>query len=210
MRAVKTVSTQFNGNRGGHLMEYGMAQQVYNRMVQQLGGGKPETDVVASWEAPQPRKCTTHWHQRDSAWSRHWGLKEWTPMYWHGAQESMRCMVNKIIADRAMGILVVTGIGCNPCPLEDLKPALDSITPNEMQFATDEQLFLDAKGIRMPAPGRAWSTKAFLVDGSECQPIGVEAFIRRVEAMPMRVMFEEKSDPTESVDVLSQWVCMTG
>ena len=36
VRAVKTVRTKFNGYRGGHLMEYGMAPQVYNRMVQQL------------------------------------------------------------------------------------------------------------------------------------------------------------------------------
>ena len=124
-------------------------------------------------------------------------------MYWHVAQEDNRHTVNKIIADRAMGILVVTGIGSSPCPFEDLKPILDSITINDMQFGPDEQLFFDAKGIPMPAPGQAWSTKAFLVDGTQCQPTGDEAFIRRVEAVPMRVMFEEKSHPTESVDVLS-------
>ena len=201
--AVKTVSTKFNGDLGGHLMEYGMAPQVYNRMVQQLGGEKPETDVFASRDAPQLRKCTRHWHKGDSAWSKHWGLKEWGPMYWHGAQEDTRRTVNKIIADRAMGILVVTGIGSSPCPLEDLEPTLDSITLNEMQFGPEEQLFIDAKGIPMPAPGQAWSTKAFLVDGSQCQPTGDEAFIRRVEAVPMRVIFEERNDPTESVDVLS-------
>ena len=55
----------------------------------------------------------------------------------------------------------------------------------------------------MPTPGQAWTTKAFLVDGSQCQPTGDEAFIRRVDAVPMRVMVEEKSDPTESVDVIS-------
>ena len=55
VRAVKTVSTKFNGNRGGHLMEYGMAPQVYNRMVQQLGGEKPETNVFPSRDAPQLR-----------------------------------------------------------------------------------------------------------------------------------------------------------
>ena len=38
VRAVKTVTTKFNGDCGGCLMEYGMAPQVYNRMVQQLGG----------------------------------------------------------------------------------------------------------------------------------------------------------------------------
>ena len=124
-------------------------------------------------------------------------------MYWHGAQEDTRRRVNKIIADRAMGILVVTGIGSSPCPLEDLKPTLDSITLNEMQFGPEEQLFIDAKGIPMPAPGQAWSTKGFLADGSQCQPTGDEAFIRRVEVVTMRVMFEEKSDPTESADVLS-------
>ena len=45
MRAVKPVSTKFNGDRGGHLRAYGMAPQVYNRMVQQLGGKKSETDI---------------------------------------------------------------------------------------------------------------------------------------------------------------------
>ena len=97
----------------------------------------------------------------------------------------------------------MTGIGSRLCPLEDLKLTLDSITLNKMQFGPEEQLFIDAKGIPMPALGKACSTKAFLVDRSQCQPTGDEAFIRRVEALPMRVMFEEKSDPTESVDVLS-------
>ena len=91
-------------------------------------------------------------------------------MYWDGAQEDTIRIVNKIIADRATGILVVTGIGSSPCPLEDIKPTLDSITPNEMQFGPREQLFIDAKGIPMRAPRQAWSTKAFLVDGSQCQP----------------------------------------
>ena len=101
VRLVKTVSTKFNGDRRGHLLEYGMTPQVYSRMVQQLGGKKPETDVFASRDAPQLRKCTSHWHKGDSAWSKHWGLKDWGPMYWHGAQEDTRRTVNKIIADRA-------------------------------------------------------------------------------------------------------------
>ena len=62
-------------------MEYGLAPQVYNRMVQQLGGEKGETDVFASQDAPQLRNCTRHWHKRDSAWSKHWALKESGPMY---------------------------------------------------------------------------------------------------------------------------------
>ena len=137
MRAVKTVSTKFNGHRGGHLMEYGMAPQVYNRMVQQLGGKKPKTGVFASRDAQQLRKCTGHWHKGDAAWSKRSGLKEWGPMYWHGAQEDTRRTVNLIIADRAMSILVVTGIESRPCPSEDLKPTFDSITLNEIQFGPE-------------------------------------------------------------------------
>ena len=76
MRAVKTVSTKFNGDRGGHLMEYGRAQQVYNCMVQQLGDKRPETGVFVSRNAPQLTRCTMHLHKGDSAWSKHWGLKE--------------------------------------------------------------------------------------------------------------------------------------
>ena len=72
MRAVKTVSTMFNGNCGGNLMEYGMAPLVYNPVVQQLGGEKHETVVFASQDAPQLRKCTRHWHKGKSAWSKHW------------------------------------------------------------------------------------------------------------------------------------------
>ena len=51
----------------------------------------------------------------------------------------------------AMGILVVTGIGSSTCPLEDLKPTLDWITLNDMQFGPDEQLFIHTNGIQMPA-----------------------------------------------------------
>ena len=203
VRAVKTVSTKFNGDRGGHLMEYGLVPQMYDRMVQQLGGENPETDVFATRDAPQLRKCTRRWPKRDSAWSKHRGLKERGPMYWHGAQEDTRHTVNKIIADRAMGILVVTGIGSTPCPPKDLKPSLDSITLNEMQFGPEKQLFIGAKGMPLPASEQAWSTKAYRVDGSQCHPTGDEPFIRRVEATPMRVMFEEKSATTESVDVRS-------
>ena len=71
-------------------------------------------------------------------------------MYWHGAQEDTRRTVNSIIADRAMGILVVTGIGSSPCPLEDLKRTFDSITLNRMQFGPEEQLFIDANTRRSP------------------------------------------------------------
>ena len=122
-------------------------------------------------------------------------------MYGNRAREDTSRTVNKMIADGAKGILVVTGVGSSRCPLEDLKLTLDSITLSEMQLAPEEQLFIDAGGIQMPCPGQAWSMKAFLVNGSQCHPTGDEAFIRRVESVPMRVMFEEKRDPTEIVDV---------
>ena len=184
-----------------------MAPQVYDRMIQTLGAEAPETDVFASRDAPLLRKCRKHWHRGDSAWHRHWGLKEWGPMYWHGSLDNTRRTVEKIVADRAKGILVITGIGSTPCPLEGLKSALDSITLNEMSFGPEEELFIDAKGVSMPSPGQAWSTKAFLVDGAQAQPTGDEAFIRRVEAVPMQVMFEPKEgtdQPVDGIDILSR------
>ena len=127
-------------------------------------------------------------------------------MYWHGSLENTRRTVEKIVADRAKGILVITGIGSTPCPLEDLKWTLDSITLNEMSFGPEEELFINAKGLSMPSPGQAWGTKAFLVDRAQAQPRGDEAFVRRVEAEPMRVMFEPKegtNQPMDGIDVLS-------
>ena len=41
--------------------------------------------------------------------------------------ENTRRTMEKIVADRAKGILVITGIGSTPCPLEGLKSTLDSI-----------------------------------------------------------------------------------
>ena len=127
-------------------------------------------------------------------------------MYWHGSLENTRRTVEKIVADRAKKILVITGIGSTPCLLKGLKSPLDSITLNQMSFGPEEELFIDAKGLSMPSPGQAWGTKAFLVIGAQAQLTGDEAFIRRVEAMPMRVMFEPKEgtdQPMGGIDVLS-------
>ena len=127
-------------------------------------------------------------------------------MYWHSSLDNTRRTVEKIVADRAKGILVITGIGSTPCPLDGLKSTLDSITLSEMSFGSEEELFTDAKGVSMPSLGQAWGTKAFLVDGAQAQPTGDEAFIRRVEAVPMKVMFEPKEgtdQPIDGIDVLS-------
>ena len=68
-------------------------------------------------------------------------------MYWHGSLENTRRTVEEIVADMAKGILVITGIGSTPCPLEGLKLTLDSITLNEMSFGPEGELFIDAKGL---------------------------------------------------------------
>ena len=206
VQAVQAVGAKSRGDRGVQFTEYGMAPQVYARMIQTLGAEAPETDVFASRDAGLLRKCRKHWHRGDSAWHRHWGLKEWGPMYWHGSLENTRRTAEKIVADRAKGILVITGIGSTPCPLEGLKWTLDSNTLNEMSLGPEEELFIDAKGLSMPFPGQALGTKAFLVDGAQAQPTGDEAFIRRVEAVPKRVMFEPKEgtdQPMDGIDVLS-------
>ena len=206
VQAVQAVGAKPRGDSGVQLTEYGMAPQVYARMIQTLGAEEPETDVFASRDAPLLRKCRRHWHRGDSAWHSHWGLMEWGPMYGHGSLENTRRTVEKIVADRAKGILVITGVGSTPCPLEVLKSTLDSITLNEMSFGPEEELFIDAKGLSMPPLGQAWGTKAFLVDGARAEPTGDEAFIRRVEAVPRRVMFEPKEgtdQPMEGIDILS-------
>ena len=204
VQAVQAVGAKSRGDCGVQLTEYGMAPQVYARMIQTLGAEVPETNVFTSREAPLLRKCRRHPHRGDSAWHRHWGLKEWGPMYWHGSLENTRRTVEKIVADRAKGILVITGIGSTPCPLEGLKSTLVSITLNEMSFGPEEELFINAKGLSMPSPGQAWGTKAFLVDGAQAQPTSNEVLIRRVEVVPMRVKLKEGTDqPMDGIDVLS-------
>ena len=62
IQAVQAVGAKSRGDRGGQLTEYGMAPQVYARMMQTLGAEAPETDVFASRDAPLLRKCRRHWH----------------------------------------------------------------------------------------------------------------------------------------------------
>ena len=132
---------------------HGMAPQVYSRMIEMLGAEAPETDVFASRDAPLLRKCRRHWHRGDSAWHRHWGLREWGPMYWHGSLENTTRTVEKIVADRAKGILVITGIGSTPFPLEGLKSTLDSITLNKMSFGPMRVIFEPKEGTDQPMDG---------------------------------------------------------
>ena len=51
--------------------------------------------------------------------------------------------------------------------------------------------------MRMPLPsaGQAWSTWAYDVEGAQSHPTGDEALIRRIQAVSLRVMFEESNNP---------------
>ena len=171
-QAVQAVGAKTRGDRGVQLTEYGMAPQVYARMIQTLGAEAPETDVFASRDAPLLRKCRRHWHRGDSAWHRHWGLKEWGPMYWHGSLENTRRTLEKIVADRAKGILVITGIGSTPCPLEGLKSTLDSITLNKISFGPEEELLINARGLSMPSPGSSVGYQGFSGGSGACPAHG--------------------------------------
>ena len=44
---------------------------------------------------------------------------------------------------------------------------------------------------------------AHSVEGAQCHPTGDEAFIWRMQAVPMRVMFEESNNPKVEVKTLS-------
>ena len=80
VQAVQAVGAKSREDREVQLTEYGMAPQVYARLIQTLGAKAPKTAVFVSRDAPLLRKCRRHWHRGDSAWHRHWGLKEWGPM----------------------------------------------------------------------------------------------------------------------------------
>ena len=60
VQAVQAVGAKSREDRGVQLKEYGMAPQVYARMIQTLGAEAPETDVFVSRDAPLLRKCRRH------------------------------------------------------------------------------------------------------------------------------------------------------
>ena len=57
---VQAVGAKSRGDRGVQLTEYGLAPQVYAKMIQTLGAEAPETDVHPSRDAPVLRKCRRH------------------------------------------------------------------------------------------------------------------------------------------------------
>ena len=136
-------------------------------------------------------------------WNTHWGAERWGHLYVHGAQRDSERVVKKIFADRAKVVLVLTGLGSGDSRGEVLRSKIDSVALNEFVFAPDEQIFMDATGTSLLSPGQARSTHAYYVDGAQCHPTGDEALIRRIQAVPMRVMFEESNDPKVEVKTLS-------
>ena len=96
-----------------------------------------------------------------------------------------------------------TGLGSGDARGEVLRSKIDFITLNEFVFLPHEEIFMDATATSLPSPGQAWSTRAYFVDGAQCHPTGDEALIRRIQAVPMRVMFEDSKDPKVEVKTLS-------
>ena len=111
--------------------------------------------------------------------------------------------MNKIIADRDKGVLLLTGHGSGDARGKVLRSKIDSMALNEFVFAPHEEIFMDATGTSLPSPGQAWSTPAYYVDGAQCHPTGDEGLIRRIQAVPMRVMFEDTNDAKVEVKTLS-------
>ena len=203
VRAVKAAGIKSKGGDGEHLQEYGLSRDACYRMMEGLGMDTPSTDVFASEEAPKLQKCARYWHKGDSAWNKHWGAERWGHLYVHGAKRDSEQIVNEIIAERAKGVLVLTRHGSGDARGEVLRSKIDSIALNKFVFAPDEKIFMDATGTSLPSPGQAWSTHTYYVDGAQCHPTCDEALIRRIQAVFMRVMFEESNDPKVEVKTLS-------
>ena len=180
LRAVKAAGTKSKGGNGEHLQEYGPSQDAYCCMSEGLAMDTPSTDSFASKEAPKLQKSVRYWHKGDSAWNKHWGAERWGHLYVHGAERDSVRIVNTIIAKRAKGVLVLTGLGSGAARGEVRRSRIDSISLNEFVFAPDEEIFMDATGTSLPSPGQAWSTHASNVDGAQCHPTGDEAFTQRI------------------------------
>ena len=131
------------------------------------------------------------------------GAERWGHLYAHGAHADWVRIINKIIADRAKGVLVQTRAGSRDAHGEVLRSKIDSTALHQFVSVPEEEIFMDATGIFLPSPGQAWSTHTYYVDGAQSHPTGDEALIQMIQAVPMRVMFEGSSDPKLEVKVLS-------
>ena len=110
--------------------------------------------------------------------------------------------MNKIIADEAKRVLVLTGLGQGDAHSEVLRSKTDSMASNEFLAAPDEEVFMDATGLSLLSPGHALSARVYYVDGAQSHPTGDEDLIRRIQAVPMRVVYQDNNDPKMEVQTL--------
>ena len=148
--AVKSAGIKSKDGDEEHLQEYGLSRDDHCRMMEALGMGTQSTDVFASKEVPKLQKCVMYWHKGDSAWNKHWAAERRGHLYLHGAQRDSERIVKKIIADRAKGVLMVTGIGSGDGREEVLRAKIDSIALKEFVFALLDEIFIDATGTSLP------------------------------------------------------------
>ena len=161
---MKAAGIKSEGGDGEHLEENGLSWDAYCRMMEGLGMDTPSTDVFASKEAPKLQKCARYRHKGDSAWNKHWGAEMWGNLYLHGAEGDSEGIVNKFIANRAKGVLVLTGLCSGDARGEVLRSKIESIALNKFVFAPDEEIFMNCTGTSLPSLGQAWSTHAYYVD----------------------------------------------
>ena len=190
---MKAAGIKSKSGDGEHLQEHGPSQDASCRLMEGLGRDTLSTNVFASKKAPKLQKCARYWHKGDTAWGH---------LYLHGAQRDTERIVNKTIDDRVKRVLVLTGLSSGDPPGEVLRSRIDLIALKEFVFAPDEKIFMDATGNSLPSAGQAWLTHAYYVDGAHCHPTGYEALIRRIKAVPMRVIFEESNNPKVEVKTL--------
>ena len=150
---MKAAAIKSKGGDGEHLQEYGLSRDAYCRTMEGLGMNTPSTDVLPSKQAPRLQKCARYWHKGDSAWNKHWGAERWGYLYVHRAERDSERIVNKIIANRAKGLSVLTGLGSGDARGVVLRSKIDSIPLNEFVFSPDEEIFMDATGTSLPSPG---------------------------------------------------------
>ena len=98
---------------------------------------------------------------------------------------------------------MLTGLGSRDAQSEAPRSNIHSNFFTDFVFAPDEEIFMDRAGISWPSLEEAGSTHAYYVDVAQSYFTGDEALTRRIQAVPMRVMFGESNDPRVEVKTLS-------
>ena len=98
---------------------------------------------------------------------------------------------------------MLTGLCSRDAHAEAPRSNIHSNLMTEFVFAPDEEIFMDRAGISWPSLEEAGSTPAYYVDVAQSYPTGDEALTGRIQAVSMRVMFEESNDPRVEVKTLS-------